>query len=786
MSITKQKTIMRAFACFSLWLVLLLPITACKSSGSSNSKSSNANPTIFISPGAAVLSAAQTQQFTATVTNASNTRVTWSIVGCTSGACGTISSAGLYTAPSVIPYSDTVIIQAISQANSVKYARTNIALLPLTVAISDDSIVLAAGESHQFTATVTRHSNTAVTWTLSPGCDEKLCGTISNSGLYTSPSSIQSSTSIGVYATSLADPTKSDSVSVSVWVISVSIAPRIRVVPPGTTRDFTATVQYDIKKAGVTWSLGANCAAAKCGTLTNISSTSVTYTAPAESPDPSEITLYAKSVTNPSKSSAVAFSISATSQLKEGDYVFYYNGFEKGDWWFSSAASIAVAGRFHADGHGNITNGIEDRNLASGIFQSVAFTGTYDIGMDNRGSFIITTDSETSTFYMTVDPSGTKGKFIKFDALPGDSPILGNGYFEMQDKAALSLSVLAGQYAIRIASWQYYPTSTIGRFTADTSGKISDGRMDVAVYTGKPNISLNLGLSGSMSEPSPSTGRGTASVTLTPKPSEAAGTMNFAYYIISDQKVVLVQTDARTPEMPAMWGEMQRQNGPFSLTSLNAPIIFHISGESFWGPVAAVGRMVPDGSNSLTGAIDMNSLSFIDETPTLNQEFFGNYSVEPNGRSTITLNFGSDSQSYVAYLISQNQGYLMQTDGPAFASVGGFRPQADQPFASTSVSGAFLTNTMMGTIFGEKASGVTTFDSAGMVTSSLDIAGWSDLAHFDFIGMYAVAANGRGTIEFNEPTSRKIVFWAISPSELIAISTVNPDDYSPGLMEYNK
>src|SRR2546429_130321 len=56
---------------------------------------------VAISPTSATVGAGGTQQFTATVTNTNNTAVTWQVNGVPGGnaTAGTISSAGLYTAP---------------------------------------------------------------------------------------------------------------------------------------------------------------------------------------------------------------------------------------------------------------------------------------------------------------------------------------------------------------------------------------------------------------------------------------------------------------------------------------------------------------------------------------------------------------------------------------------------------------------------------------------------------------------------------------------------------------
>jgi hypothetical protein len=55
--------------------------------------------TVMVAPSSATLSGGQTQTFTATVTGTSNQAVTWSL---SAGAVGSISPAGVYTAPSTI------------------------------------------------------------------------------------------------------------------------------------------------------------------------------------------------------------------------------------------------------------------------------------------------------------------------------------------------------------------------------------------------------------------------------------------------------------------------------------------------------------------------------------------------------------------------------------------------------------------------------------------------------------------------------------------------------------
>src|SRR5262244_3268467 len=77
---------------------------------------------VSVSPAAATLSQGQTQQFTATVTGSGNSAVTWSIAP----SLGTVSAAGLYTAPVSIGSQQAVMVTATSVADPTKSASATI------------------------------------------------------------------------------------------------------------------------------------------------------------------------------------------------------------------------------------------------------------------------------------------------------------------------------------------------------------------------------------------------------------------------------------------------------------------------------------------------------------------------------------------------------------------------------------------------------------------------------------------------------------------------------------
>jgi RHS repeat-associated protein len=196
---------------------------------------------VTVTPATATLYQGQTQQFTATVTNTSNTAVTWSI---SPSGVGTISSSGLYTAPASIAMQQTVTVTATSVADGTKSAQAQVALMPLAVvSVTPASLTLYQGQTQQFAATVANASNTAVTWSISPAS----AGTITSSGFYSAPFSVTAQMPLTVTATSQADPTKS--ASAPVRVIPTVLAPILTLAATtpspyvtGTSQKFTVVL----------------------------------------------------------------------------------------------------------------------------------------------------------------------------------------------------------------------------------------------------------------------------------------------------------------------------------------------------------------------------------------------------------------------------------------------------------------------------------------------------------------------------------------------------------------
>ena len=107
-------------------------VTITATSAADTTKSATATVTVVnqisvaVSPVNPSVGVGASQQFSASVLGTTNTAVTWSLTGagCSGAACGTLSSNGLFKAPSAVPPSASVKITATSVADSTMAGST--------------------------------------------------------------------------------------------------------------------------------------------------------------------------------------------------------------------------------------------------------------------------------------------------------------------------------------------------------------------------------------------------------------------------------------------------------------------------------------------------------------------------------------------------------------------------------------------------------------------------------------------------------------------------------------
>src|SRR5712664_1308739 len=119
-----------------------------------------------------------------------------------------------------------------------------------------------------------------------------------------------------------------------------------------------------------------------------------------------------------------------------GQYAFSMSGADG-----VTGSFFARVGSFTADGHGNITAGIEDVNTVLDVPQTLAFTSsTYSIQADGRGIINLTNSTGTLSFSVTM-LSPSQGLIVQTDLNATAS-----GTFVIQNVNSFTTAGISGTY----------------------------------------------------------------------------------------------------------------------------------------------------------------------------------------------------------------------------------------------------------------------------------------------------------------------------------------------------
>jgi serine protease len=93
--------------------------------------------TVDVTPGTATVLAGGTQQFSAVVSNSSNSAVNWSVNGIAGGdaGVGTVSAAGLYTAPTSVSASTVVAVTAAWSGDATRMGSSSVTVNPIPMQV---------------------------------------------------------------------------------------------------------------------------------------------------------------------------------------------------------------------------------------------------------------------------------------------------------------------------------------------------------------------------------------------------------------------------------------------------------------------------------------------------------------------------------------------------------------------------------------------------------------------------------------------------------------------------
>ena len=179
---------------------------------------------------------------------------------------------------------------------------------PVTVVVSPSHDVrLRKGQGKQFSAKVTGSSNTVVTWSTDP-VDPVRLGTITADGHYEAPASVSNAVEVAIVATSAADKTSSNRVTISLLpdnVVPPEVSVQIRQpqrtqLAPGEQEQFFADVRGSAHSA-VRWSIEP----ADSGSI----SQDGTYSAPASIGQTQTVNVIATSAADSTKSAMFSITL---------------------------------------------------------------------------------------------------------------------------------------------------------------------------------------------------------------------------------------------------------------------------------------------------------------------------------------------------------------------------------------------------------------------------------------------------------------------------------------------
>jgi hypothetical protein len=285
--------------------------------------------------GPATVTAGASANFAATLVPVSGSNpsraIAWTVSGgaCTGTGCGTISSTGVYTAPTNQSTTASVQIMATPVADPSRAVSTTVGILPnVSVVVSPTAVTMPLGASQHFSASVTGATDATVTWyvgTVVGG--NAVLGTISNSQtdpnhtIYTAPLVLPPGDSVSISAQSNANPTISSTVNV-IFTIPISLV----ISPPNSMRSLghrqTFTVQVfstgdqrvaiyvnGIAGGNPAWGLICVTGSNPCQQISATSNDSFDFLAPIGVPSPNAVSLLLISDADTSKTAAATVTI---------------------------------------------------------------------------------------------------------------------------------------------------------------------------------------------------------------------------------------------------------------------------------------------------------------------------------------------------------------------------------------------------------------------------------------------------------------------------------------------
>jgi hypothetical protein len=607
---------------------------------------------------------------------------------------------------------------------------TSIDITPTTATVQLNTTLQINATVNLANTTSTSTTNTAVTWYVNgvAGGNNQI-GTITSStlsvqvGIYQAPSSTPNTNNGVVNITAEApqfpgSSTNTNTITSNTAAITVGvgaglqISPSSATVPAGGTFQFSSTLN-SITTTAATYTISST----NGGSIGTIDPNTGLYTAPLYPPPGGQITVTATSGTQ--TSSATANIVYSDASLT-GPFAFSYVG-------NNALGFYAVAGSFVADGNGNITSGLSDANgFLGGPSGAVAFTGTYQVATDGRGSAVITggPGGGTTSSWAFVLTNNQHAYLTRFNA-----QFTGTGGMDQQNLNDLvtSPSVMSGPYVFQFSGSDatFQQLGVAGKFNANGAGTIPN-TATVVDFNDNGTVTANdntLQGSYAFDATQPNTGRGTMTLTST-----SIGTLHFAFYTVDNTHFRAVETDTTDYLAGDIFSGIAPPYGTGNLASGN--YAFTVGGTSSVGGYAFGGVITSSGTGTISaGESDLNNAGTVTLDTTLGS---CNYtSNTTNSRINLTLGAsGSCTSQFAAYPTGAGSVLLLELDSAAVAGGVAYQQSASPAKPSGSLAIGLGAN---GIFYSSPSNYGQVLDASVNFITSVGNAGYIDINNYNAV-----------------------------------------------------
>jgi hypothetical protein len=663
----------------------LMCLTGCSSSGNSSSTGgsggSSGGPTpsssgLTIYPAAPSVSVGGEVAFTGYVPSQPNSTITWAVSGSSNG---TITSGGVYTAPSSVPTPAQVAVTATSGNFSATAVVTVAAAQG--VAVSPAAAAIAAGTQTTFTATMNGAPATGVTWEVNGTAGgDGVHGTINSSGVYSAPlspppggSTVITAAAGGSSGTATATIVYSDASLSGNYSFSytgddgsgfLGIVGQFTANPnSGTisgTEDFLDAQKGPSTGQSIsgTYSIGPD----GRGSV-DLSGTSgeVWQIALASNQHALLVNFNPGVATG---SGTIDQQTSAT-PLAAGRYVFQLSGLN------GSGSTTGIAGAFTSFGNGTLSpassgNVIDINQAGSAVTDDTSLTGQFTAtSLSLQSSVLTSLTGGTAKFDFYV----VNARHLRLIETDGKAFTVGDVFAApaVPSGGYLSKLLASGSYAFTMGGATKSPYAAGGVFVSDgggtgttTTGNITSGVFDN--NNGGVHFQLNAALKASTFGVDSNTGRITSSFTT------AASTLNWVGYVTSPTdptqpnsvQVLMLEIDsnATASGLALLQSSTAQPSGTFGL---------NFTGQATGNSAGEQDVLAQLGINrtTLTGTLDINNFAAGKTQLGLNIQSSSSTIASPdgNGRGTMTIVAANGASFPVAYYaVDANTVLTIETD----------------------------------------------------------------------------------------------------------------------------